>query len=173
MLEAAPKTTAASLLSLYGDTFHLQREVIEDAHALTAVIDACGKAGFGDIASTLCLRSSHYLDRAWEITHQRTGPGRRGGQDFVTRLRDIVGACMRITITGSQAMSLTSLPATFRTPVPVLVYAKSGDTCRISARCPQGTTAGVSVTFVRALRRNLRRERRWTPAPGRGDNPLR
>jgi single-stranded-DNA-specific exonuclease len=73
VLEAAPKTTLPSLLSVYGDTFHLQREVIEDAHALTAVIDACGKAGFGDIAATLCMRSSHNLDRAWEIARQHHG----------------------------------------------------------------------------------------------------
>ncbi len=55
---------------IYGDTYHLQREVIEDAHALTAVIDACGKTGHGDIGATLCLRSSHYLDQAWEIARQ-------------------------------------------------------------------------------------------------------
>ena len=34
--------------------------------------------------------------------------------------------------------------------VPVLVYAKSGDTCRISARCPPGTTADLGP-LVRAL----------------------
>ena len=59
VLEAAPKTTLAALQAVYGDTFHLQREVIEDAHALTAVIDACGKNGNGDIGATLCMRSSH------------------------------------------------------------------------------------------------------------------
>jgi hypothetical protein len=73
VLEAAQKTTAASLFALYGDTYHLQREVIEDAHSLTAVIDACGKTGSGDIAATLCMRSSHELDRAWEITRQHRG----------------------------------------------------------------------------------------------------
>ena len=70
VLEAAPGTTTESLLAIYGDTYHLQREVIEDAHALTAVIDACGKAGYGDIGATVCLRSSHYLEQAWEIARQ-------------------------------------------------------------------------------------------------------
>ena len=53
VLESAPNTTRASLESIYGDTYHLQREVIDDAHALTAVIDACGKTGHGDIGATL------------------------------------------------------------------------------------------------------------------------
>ena len=57
-------------MAIYGDTYHLQREVIEDAHALTAVIDACGKTGNGDIGATLCMRSSHYVDQAWEIARQ-------------------------------------------------------------------------------------------------------
>ena len=70
VLEVSPMTTSGSLLALYGDTFHLQREVIEDAHALTAVIDACGKAGYGDLGATLCMRSSRYLDQAWEIARQ-------------------------------------------------------------------------------------------------------
>src|SRR5512136_1063243 len=70
ILEAAPETSYASLVAIYGDTYHLQREVIEDAHALTAVIDACGKAGMGDLGATICLRSSHYLEQAWEIARQ-------------------------------------------------------------------------------------------------------
>ncbi|MCK7579726.1 MAG: hypothetical protein MZV65_31215 [Chromatiales bacterium] len=61
--------------------YHLQREVIEDAHALTAVIDACGKAGHGDIGATLCLRSSHYLDQAWEIARQHRVQRDRCDQD--------------------------------------------------------------------------------------------
>jgi hypothetical protein len=38
VLEAAPNTTRASLEMIYGDTYHLQREVIEDAHATAALI---------------------------------------------------------------------------------------------------------------------------------------
>ena len=56
VLTAAPHTSAGSLHAIYGDTYHLEREVIEDAHALAAVIDACGKTGHGDIGAALCLR---------------------------------------------------------------------------------------------------------------------
>ena len=148
MLEAAPKTTAASLLAVYGDTFHLQREVIEDAHALTAVIDACGKAGFGDIAATLCLRSSHYLDRAWEIARQHRGRV----IEAVRTAHPVEGYKGVYEITNATLASDVSdiLARDVPHAVPVLVYGKSGDTCRISARCPPGTTADLGP-LVRAL----------------------
>lgn len=148
VLEAAPKTTAASLLSLYGDTFHLQREVIEDAHALTAVIDACGKAGSGDIASTLCLRSSHYLDRAWEIAHLHRGRV----IEAIRTVSQVDGYKGVYEITDAALASDVSdiLARDVPHAVPVLVYAKSGDSCRISVRCPPGTTADLGP-LVRAL----------------------
>ncbi len=70
VLKSAPQTSAEGLSLLYGDTLHLQREVIEDAHALTAVIDACGKSGHGDLAVALCLRSSAEIEQAWEIARR-------------------------------------------------------------------------------------------------------
>jgi hypothetical protein len=148
VLEAAPKTTSASLLSIYGDTFHLQREVIEDAHALTAVIDACGKAGVGDIATTLCLRSSHYLDRAWEIARQHRGRV----IEAVRTAHPVEGYKGVYEITNATLASDVSdiLARDVPHAVPVLVYAKGGETCRISARCPPGTTADLGP-LVRAL----------------------
>lgn len=141
VLDAAQKTTAASLLSLYGDTFHLQREVIEDAHALAAVIDACGKSGFGDIATTICLRSSHYLDRAWEITRQHRGrviEAVRSAQP-VEGFRGVYEITNPALASDVSDVLARDIPHAF----PVLVYAKSGDDCRISARCPPGTTADL------------------------------
>jgi len=148
VLEAAPKTTTASLLSVYGDTFHLQREVVEDAHAFTAVIDACGKAGFGDIATTLCLRSSHYLDRAWEIARQHRGRV----IEAVRTARPVEGYKGVYEIANATLASDVSdiLARDVPHAVPVLVYAKGGETCRISARCPPGTTADLGP-LVRAL----------------------
>ncbi len=148
VLDAAKTTTAASLLSLYGDTFHLQREVIDDAHALTAVIDACGKSGSGDIATTLCLRSSHYLERAWEIT--RLHRGRVIGA--VRTAHSVEGSLGVYEISDATLASDVSdiLARDIPHAVPVLVYAKSGDSCRISARCPPGTTADLGP-LIRSL----------------------
>jgi single-stranded-DNA-specific exonuclease len=148
VLESAQKTTATSLLAIYGDTFHLQREVIEDAHALTAVIDACGKAGYGDIATTLCLRSSHYLNRAWEIARQH-----RGRVIEAVRAAHPVEGYAGVYEVKSATVSSDVADIFARDmphAVPVLVYAKSGDSCRISARCPPGTTANLGP-LVRTL----------------------
>lgn len=148
VLAAAQKTNAASLRTVYGDTFHLQREVIDDAHALTAVIDACGKAGAGDIAVTLCLRSSHYVDRAWEIARLHHGKVIGAVRsvhpvDGFTGVYEIADATLASDVSDILARDFPHM-------VPVLVYARSGDACRISARCPPGTTADIGP-LVRTL----------------------
>ena len=53
---------------------------------------------------------------------------------------------------------------------PVLVYARSGESSRISARLPTGVTADLGL-FVRDLARSVRRERRGSSHPRRGNNP--
>lgn len=55
-----------SLMALYGESWSLEREVIQNARAFTAVVDACGKAGKYGIAYALCCGDASYLDEAWE-----------------------------------------------------------------------------------------------------------
>jgi single-stranded-DNA-specific exonuclease len=148
VLEAAPKATVAALQGIYGDTFHLQREVIEDAHALAAVIDACGKSGNGDIGATLCLRSPHDIDRAWEIARQhrirvieavRTARPHEG----VAGVYEVKDATVPSDVADILSRDLAATG-------PVLVYAKSGDLCRLSVRSPAGSTLELGPK-VRAL----------------------
>ena len=148
VIESAPATTAGSLLALYGDTFHLQREVIEDAHALTAVIDACGKAGCGDLAATLCMRSSRYLDRAWEIARQH----RVRVIDAVKTVKPTEGIPGMYEVQDpTLASDVADILARDRPHAePVLVYARAAGSCRISVRCPPGTTADLGPR-VRSL----------------------
>ncbi len=54
------------LMNLYGDTWTLERESIQNAHALTMVIDACGKAGRTDIAFGLACGDASLLKECWE-----------------------------------------------------------------------------------------------------------
>jgi single-stranded DNA-specific DHH superfamily exonuclease len=67
VLRAAEFCRHDALLNLYGDIYQLEREVIEDAHSMTMLIDACGKEGKGSLAAAICLRSSGNLNEAWEI----------------------------------------------------------------------------------------------------------
>ena len=136
VLESAPNTTRASLESVYGDTYHLQREVVEDAHALASVIDACGKTGHGDIGATLALRSSNYIDQAWEIA-------RKHRLNVIDAIRNVHPAEGSSIIYEVQDLTLASDVADILTRDlmnmwPVLVYAHTGDSCKISARCPAG-----------------------------------
>ncbi len=136
VITSAPGTTLAGLNAIYGDTYHLQREVIEDAHALTAVIDACGKAGRGDLGASLCLRSSHDIDRAWEIARKH----RIGVIDAIHTAHPTEGAPGVFEITNvTLASDVADVFARYRANAqPVLVYARDGKSCRISARCPAG-----------------------------------
>lgn len=149
ILTAADTAAAGSLNAVYGDSFHLQREVIEDAHALTAVIDACGKTGNGEIGATLCLRSSHDLDRAWEIARQH----RVQVIEAVKAARPIEGSPGVFEVQGT---TLASDAADILVrdlggiTGPVLVYAQGSDGCHISARAKKGTTADIG-TLVRRL----------------------
>jgi hypothetical protein len=136
VITAAPGTTLAGLSAIYGDTYHLQREVIEDAHALTAVIDACGKAGRGDIGASLCLRSSHDIEQAWEIARKH----RVGVIDAIRSAHPAEGAPGVFEVKDvALASDVADVFARDRVNAqPVLVYARDGKSCRISARCPAG-----------------------------------
>jgi nanoRNase/pAp phosphatase (c-di-AMP/oligoRNAs hydrolase) len=143
VLRAAPRTAVDSLYAIYGDTYHLEREVIEDAHALTAVIDACGKSGHGDLGAALCLRSSHALVKAWEIARQHR-------MNVITAIRTVQPAAGSTGVYEVEDSLLTSDVADVLArdrvqTMPVLVYARKGEACRISARCPRGVTADIGL----------------------------
>ncbi|WP_321506089.1 DHHA1 domain-containing protein [uncultured Methanoregula sp.] len=141
VLEAAQKTTLTGLTAIYGDTYHLQREVIEDAHALAAVIDACGKTGHGDIGATLCLRSSLGIDEAWEIARQH----RVRVIEAVKGARQHEGASGVYEIQGDMLASDVAdiLARDLQNESPILVYAQGKGSCHLSARCPHGTSANL------------------------------
>jgi hypothetical protein len=136
VITAASGTTFAGLSAIYGDTYHLQREVIEDAHALTAVIDACGKAGRGDLGASLCLRSSYDIDRAWEIARKH----RVGVIDAIRTAHPAEGAPGVFEVKDlTLASDVADVFARDRVNAqPVLVFVRDGKSCHISARCPAG-----------------------------------
>jgi hypothetical protein len=134
--------------AIYGDTCGLEREVIPDAHSFAAVIDACGKTGHGDIGASLCLRYSRDVDTAWGITRQhrlKVIAAFRAvtGQDAPAGIYDVEDAAL-----ASDVADALACRSTLKTPIAVI--ARYGDSCRISARCPQDSSLDLGAA-VRSL----------------------
>lgn len=64
VLEAARDAAPGALESLWGDRVLTPREAFADARTLAAVVDACGKAGRGGLAASVCLRAPGSADEA-------------------------------------------------------------------------------------------------------------
>jgi single-stranded-DNA-specific exonuclease len=141
VLRISPFVPVTTLTTIFGDRFVLEREIIPDAHALTAVIDACGKCGRGGLGASLCFRSPEGVNEAWEtalghrlqvIRELRAAVDKQTGDGFyevqeVSVASDVADALARDTV---QKM-------------PVIVAAKSGDLCHISVRSPQGFNRNI------------------------------
>jgi hypothetical protein len=148
VLTVSRNAPLSTLQALYGDLYDLEREVIEDAHALAAVVDACGKAGQGGLAASLCLRSSRDLAQAWEVAR-------------VHRINVIRALMAAQQLEGSQgfyevqdfhvASDVADTLAADRVQnAPVVVFARAGDSCHLSVRAPERLPDGIGTT-VREL----------------------
>ncbi|MDN7012509.1 DHH family phosphoesterase [Methanoculleus sp. FWC-SCC3] len=143
VLAAAPKASVSALCGIWGTTYSLGREVIDEALNLTAVVDACGKAGNGDIGASLCLRSSHALQEAWEIAaryRQEVVAGIRGAHPLDERV-----AIFAVDDGGVVSDVADALANDFVQTGPVFVIGRKGDQCSISARCPPGIDLDLEV----------------------------
>ncbi|WP_067078442.1 DHHA1 domain-containing protein [Methanoculleus horonobensis] len=136
VLAAAPSASASALSGIWGTTYSLGREVIDEALNLTAVVDACGKAGNGDVGASLCLRSSHAIQEAWEIAaryRQEVVAGIRGARRLDERV-----AIFSVDNGGVASDVADALANDFVQTGPVFVIGRNGDDCSVSARCPPG-----------------------------------
>jgi len=147
VLAAAPKASLSAICGIWGTTYSLGREVIDEALNLAAVVDACGKAGSGDIGASLCLRSTHALQEAWEITaryRQAVITGIRGARRLDGRVA--LFAVDDGTVTGDVADALAN---DLLETGPVFVIGPRGDQCSVSARCPPGTDLDLEALMRR------------------------
>ncbi|MGB4236126.1 MAG: DHH family phosphoesterase [Methanoregulaceae archaeon] len=134
VLRISPFAPAATMQSLYGDRYSLEREVLTEAHALTAIVDACGKCGRGGLAASLCFRSPEGLNEAWE-----TALGHR-----LQVIRALRFALEKPDQNGFFTVEETSVASDLADALvrdtlvetPVMVAAKAGDLCHISIRSP-------------------------------------
>ncbi len=148
VLSAISTHAAGCVESMYGDTYGLEREVISDAHSLAAVVDACGKTGHGDLGAALCLRSSRDTGAAWDLTC-------RHRLDVIAAFRS---ALRQDSPFGIYEVERTDLASDIADALacrnsgrgPVAVIAREGTSCRISARCPEGSGRDLGAE-IRAL----------------------
>lgn len=133
-----------ALMTLYGDSWSLEREVIPNAHTFTAVVDACGKAGKSGVAYALCCGDASYLDEAWGIAvsyRNRVIAAVRTAE----KIRD-VPAVWRVG-DGAAASDVADVLAESASG-PMFVLGRDAAALRVSARAPRG----FSVNLEQILR---------------------
>ncbi|MBN1195735.1 MAG: DHH family phosphoesterase [Methanomicrobiaceae archaeon] len=150
VLEMAPTAPAEAMEALYGDRYELGREIIHDAHALAAVLDACGKSGKGGLGISLCLRSTAGIEEAWEIAraYRLTVIG---GIRSALRVSDTAPffETENPGITGAVA---DAIAYSRMHTAPVVVMARSEDAFTVSARCPAGINTDLGSLLHRIAR---------------------
>ena len=134
-----------ALLKLYGESWHLEREVIHDAHAFTAVTDACGKSGKCDVAYALCCGDISYLEEAWDTAVAY----RREVISAVRSAEQILDKPPVWRVNNMKAVSYASDILLESANCPVFVIGRRDDSLWISARAP-GNSATDLETIMRS-----------------------
>lgn len=147
LLKVSPHASVDAMCGIYGNTYGLGREVLDEAHSLAALIDACGKAGAGDIGASLCLRSTAALPEAWEIAVRH----RHAVIDAIGNIRQPEDRLLLFEVENGAVISdvADALASSRSYDAPVFVIGPKGDRCSVSARCP----AGVDVDLEALVRR--------------------
>lgn len=134
VLETDETAPCTSLMSLYGDAWRLEREVIQDAHAFAAVVDACGKTGKIGVAYALCCGDAGYLDEAWETAVLY----RSQVIAAVKSAEQLSESPVIWRVTDAATASDAADVLIESSDVPVFVVGRGADAIRICARAPAG-----------------------------------
>jgi hypothetical protein len=146
VLTVSPHQNADSMSSLWGDTWHLERGAVKDAHSLAGIVDGCGKSGKGVLGAALCLRSHEYLNEAWKTA-------------CAYRLRVIAAAQnahplndnpFLYEIADADAISgvADALSSDGLLNHPIAVMAPQDDFYAVSARCPQDAKKDLAAILL-------------------------
>ena len=149
VIRAGASASPTALESIYGDTYTLEREAIPDLHALAAVVDACGRAGMGGLASSILLSRRDPGNDAWEALRSYRARVIAAIRSAEPLDRDGWFGIGDASVNGpvADALALSS-----KGERPVFVFAPGEGVWHISARCP----AGVRMDLENILR-NLAR----------------
>ena len=121
-----------ALMRIYGNSWELQREAVQDAHTLTAILDACGKSGHADVGFAIASGDRSRLNEAWNTT--------------VAFRKHIVENAAAAKEVGSHVYEVPDFDAAsdvadllaVSEQKPVIVIAKAPEFLKVSARAPQG-----------------------------------
>ncbi|HDR73139.1 MAG TPA: DHH family phosphoesterase [Methanoculleus sp.] len=147
ILAIAPAASAQAMCALYGDRYELEREVVHDAHNLCALVDACGQAGYGGLAASLCFRAPGGVEEAWEIarTHRIQTISAIAGAAQLAEYPAIYAIDNPAVVRGAaDALAHDRIQT-----APVVVMAPRDGTITVSARCPPG----VDIDLESLMRR--------------------
>jgi single-stranded-DNA-specific exonuclease len=136
--------------SLYGDTYTLEMEGVPDLHTLTAVVDACGRAGRGGLAASLLLSRQAPGEDAWETFRSYRG-----------RVIAAIRSAERLGVDGWYGIGDASVNGPVADALalagdgerPVFVFAPGDGVWHVSARCPPGVRMDLE-RLVRDLARS-------------------
>lgn len=143
ILKVSPHHNVRSLTSLWGDTWHLERGAVKDAHSMAGILDGCGKSGRGILGVSLCLRSHEYLEEAWEtarayrlrVIEAAQNAHQMNENPYFYEIAD-AGAISGV----ADAFSFDGLLTH-----PVAVMAPQEDWYSVSARCPEGVETDLAT----------------------------
>jgi len=118
------------VMKLYGDKYNLFREVIQDACALTEVIDACGKAGRSDLGFAVAVGDASQVDNAWSVALEF----RQKVIDAMNSAEKIAPAAWKVSSAdiASDAADIIACSE----GKPVIVLGSSPKYLKVSARAP-------------------------------------
>ncbi|HJJ36874.1 MAG TPA: DHHA1 domain-containing protein [Methanocorpusculum sp.] len=131
-LIARSSATFESLLRVYGDSWKLQRETLQDSCALAAVLDACGKSGRADLGFAIAAGDATRIDEAWDVTaafrkHIIENAG--SAKELAPRVYEVPDYTAASDVADIFAAAENK---------PVVVVAKGPEYLKVSCRAPRG-----------------------------------
>ena len=150
LLEVSPHISARAMASLYGDRHGLEKELVPDAHALAAVLDACGRSGGGGLAVMLGLRHAGSAEGAWEVT--RAWRIRVAEALTAAVVGSEAGGWYQVADPATAPAVADALIATLAPEQPVVVLAPYGEMVRVAVRAITPSRVNLEAAVDAAAR---------------------
>lgn len=130
------------LMSIYGESWKLLREAVQDAYAMTAVIDACGKAGRPDLGYAVAAGDMTQTDAAWETANAFR-------RKIIASAAAAEAVAENVWLSDSVETASDVADIFVRSKqMPVVVLARGTEYLKVSARAP----ADSSVDFEQMMK---------------------